>query len=329
MAKLKGPNFSIDARGKIGTGFYYSRGKSGPRSGKYFVPRNPRTESQQNNRIELQFAVLGWQGLPDIDKESWNQSAKNLGLKMSGYNYFIKEYLSWFHYVPPPTDIILDGLVSRWHLDFNIGALMPDDIGSNDFNNSGAYIVAGKLNNCLDFDGDNDQANLTPITGYQQNPLTVHFWIMREEALGNSQYVLFGDVYNNNQNWSVLIPDTNGDWVQNKICFTWYTSGGGRWNWCGIESNSNADSLLPLSTWVMVTVTRGSAGTPASAKMFINGVKINTTTFGSNPPDYSGSNPIYLAGTNGWAYLNCKIDEPAVYNRELSESEVLQNYNFF
>lgn len=57
----------------------------------YYVPKNPRSGSQQTNRGKLSSAVVAWQNLTDEQRLSYNEKAKYL--RMSGYNYFVKNYL--------------------------------------------------------------------------------------------------------------------------------------------------------------------------------------------------------------------------------------------
>ena len=55
------------------------------------IPKNPRTEDQQNQRGKMADGVLSWQGLTPEEKKEYNKRA--IGKHMSGYNLFLKEYL--------------------------------------------------------------------------------------------------------------------------------------------------------------------------------------------------------------------------------------------
>ncbi len=57
----------------------------------FYITKNPRTPSQQANRAKMADAVLAWQGLTIEQKVVYNKKA--IGKKMSGYNFFLKEYL--------------------------------------------------------------------------------------------------------------------------------------------------------------------------------------------------------------------------------------------
>ena len=58
----------------------------------YLTTKNPRTEPQQTNRAKITSGVLAWQALTAEQKAVYNQKA--LGKHMSGYNVFLKEFLS-------------------------------------------------------------------------------------------------------------------------------------------------------------------------------------------------------------------------------------------
>jgi len=57
----------------------------------YYIPKNPRTETQQANRQKMTDGVQAWQALTDEQKAVYNKNA--IGKRMSGYNLFLKQYL--------------------------------------------------------------------------------------------------------------------------------------------------------------------------------------------------------------------------------------------
>ena len=57
----------------------------------YYIPKNPRTETQQANRQKLADGVLAWQSLTPEQKNQYNKNA--IGKGMSGYNLFLHNYL--------------------------------------------------------------------------------------------------------------------------------------------------------------------------------------------------------------------------------------------
>lgn len=76
------------------TGIYqtqYRGGKPFIRLLHYFVPQNPRTETQQNNRQKYSDSIIAWRNLTNEQKQVYNKNA--VGMKMTGYNLFQKEYM--------------------------------------------------------------------------------------------------------------------------------------------------------------------------------------------------------------------------------------------
>lgn len=89
----------------------------------------------------------------------------------------------------------------------------------------------------------------------------------------------------------------------------------------GYVSDITADGLVPLSTWFyMVGVYDG-----ANASIYINGTLV------SGPTALSWNTVSYTAQigrqTNGSEYWNGNISIVQIYNRGLSASEILQNFN--
>ncbi len=57
----------------------------------FYIPKNPRSGPQQTHRAKYGAAVGAWRILPLPQKLEYNQKA--MGHKMSGYNFFLKEYI--------------------------------------------------------------------------------------------------------------------------------------------------------------------------------------------------------------------------------------------
>lgn len=58
--------------------------------GHYYIPLNPRTDKQQQNRNLFAQCVFAWHDLTKEEKAVYNKRAKNKGY--TGFNLFIKEY---------------------------------------------------------------------------------------------------------------------------------------------------------------------------------------------------------------------------------------------
>lgn len=126
MVKLRGPVYSLSARGWLGKGTYYRTGyvahpypiallprhlthsiyysKTGwvyqmrrtwhgiqPTALRGYLPANPRTAKQQANRTKFANAVAAWQALPQADKDDYESRSKSR--HMSGYNLYLRDYM--------------------------------------------------------------------------------------------------------------------------------------------------------------------------------------------------------------------------------------------
>ena len=86
MAKVKFRSPIKSIHGRIGNIIFYNvNGNNYARS--FSMPKNPRTEAQQKNRVNFADAVKLWQGLSDEEKSKYNRMAA--GKPLSGYNLFI------------------------------------------------------------------------------------------------------------------------------------------------------------------------------------------------------------------------------------------------
>ena len=85
---------------------------------------------------------------------------------------------------------------------------------------------------------------------------------------------------------------------------------------------NHKSSTININTWYFICTTVNGT----SSKMYLNGIQIgssvNYSPSNTNTNTYLGLSPVY---TNEFLYGN--ISQVQAYNRELSVSEVLQNYN--
>ena len=94
MAKLRGPLMSIDARGKFADAIVYGGWKGIPWARVQFTPQNPKTDDQKAIRAIFSHGVNGWQGKLTAAKLLWDNAVVPKGLTMSGFNYYMSEYIN-------------------------------------------------------------------------------------------------------------------------------------------------------------------------------------------------------------------------------------------
>jgi len=92
MAKVKGPLFSLDARGQIAKTLVYMAWKGIGTVRKHVIPANPKTAGQQQQRGYFSTAVAEWHtdGFTAIDAAAWNLYALALKVAQSGFNVCTK-----------------------------------------------------------------------------------------------------------------------------------------------------------------------------------------------------------------------------------------------
>lgn len=95
MAKVKGPLFSMDARGQIGKTLVYLGWKGLKTVRQYVIPANPNTTDQQTQRGYFANAITLWQtaGFTADDITAWNKLALAIKAVASGFNMFVRHYL--------------------------------------------------------------------------------------------------------------------------------------------------------------------------------------------------------------------------------------------
>jgi hypothetical protein len=86
----------------------------------------------------------------------------------------------------------------------------------------------------------------------------------------------------------------------------------------------NSTTTINTGSWFYITVVKN--GTNSTKELFINGISESRGTSGTSTLT---ANPNIIIGGNTLdsRYFNGKIAQVKIYNRVLSESEILQNYN--
>jgi len=92
MAKVRGPLFSMDARGGVGSSIVFGGWKGIPWVREWFKPQNPKTDPQVSVRTIFTQAVERYHTLSDEQKAAWQTAIEQKGYTMSGFNYFVSEY---------------------------------------------------------------------------------------------------------------------------------------------------------------------------------------------------------------------------------------------
>ena len=170
--------------------------------------------------------------------------------------------------------------------------------------NGPAFSTAG--GGSIDFDGSNDHitfdSTITQLSDY-----TINAWFFIDTNTA-AQGVISGGQDAVGKRRAMLIWN-GGSGVNYYLRSSTY------------GSNPASTTVMSSGQWWNGTVSVASAGT---VKIYVNGALENTSANTLNSPS---SNTLYVGRTEYGEYFNGKIAIVNVYNRVLSDAEVLQNYN--
>ena len=171
-----------------------------------------------------------------------------------------------------------------------IGATLVNGVGFTSSNN-GAFI----------FDGSNDYINFGNSSAVQQSSGTLSAWAKASLPGGGYRGIIakqgaYGLFYTD----SVLVA----------------------YDWAADAPRSTGVNIAD-NTWKNVVLTYQS-GVSNGTRIYINGVSVLTTTI--TVLNQTG-NLFGGAEANAGQYASCQISSFNIYNRALSATEVLQNYN--
>ena len=221
---------------------------------------------------------------------------------MQNYDATKNKYI----YQPP---IITDGLV----LNLDAGtALSYDGSGSNWFDTSGSGYILGARNSptftgtgissYFTLNGSNQDFYLASY-GPTYTEVTYNLWVWRNGA----------------QNGYAALVMSRG----NATGFTYQTAGGTlSYHWINAQYTYSSGIDTTNQTWTMATL----VVTPTQARWYLNGVLRNARSTSHAASTFDN---IYIGSDGGQLnrYYNGRIAMVQLYNRALTDTEILQNFN--
>jgi len=205
------------------------------------------------------------------------------------------------------------GIVGYWSFDEGIGNIAYDySRNNNDGIIYGASWTTGISGNALKFSGS---SNSYVDCGNNQilnlvNAMTISAWIKPDTLeIGDVVFRSTSFPYNG---YSLEVRDDSFMLI----------------SYQGM-SQAKAWYSIPMGTWSHIAVTRPKDG---NYILYINGVDV--TSWSTNNSPISANTPLYIGSshnTKGWEGRDIDgiIDEVRIYNRSLSEEEILELYNNF
>lgn len=188
-----------------------------------------------------------------------------------------------------------------------------DSYSTNNWTVVGATAGLGKINKGMSFDGVNDQLNQSYITSFSNSSaFSISMWVYFDSfSAPATNIILFS---NSNGGNTRIACFTRADGI---VRFSTYN--GSAFRFANVNSSS-----LSTSTWYhIVFTTSGSTN-----NIYINGTLQTTANAVQTNDSTSGA---YLGcfndGGSNKAFFSGKMDEVALWTRELSATEVTELYN--
>lgn len=169
------------------------------------------------------------------------------------------------------------------------------------------------------FDGSNDYISATTGASAGDWEHSINFWFKMNQAQSamsaRQNPIQIGNVNTTSQYSAYDISSSNINWY-------FYSN----------DTRYTASNLFASSTWYNVCLTyAGGGGTSTNKKMYINNTNYGFNTSGSGNLNIASNATINIGrdGPRNTAYLNGKIALVQIYSKNLSASEVDQNYNYY
>ncbi|MDD4410029.1 MAG: LamG domain-containing protein, partial [Candidatus Pacebacteria bacterium] len=204
-------------------------------------------------------------------------------------------------------------LVGRWPMNEGSGISLTDVSGKGNTGNiNGATWGTEAENKYLGFDGINDYASCGTNLSLSGNfNATMSVWIKRTSGTSFQSVIVAGKAVAF-QSFGIGINSANaGD-------FSAQFNGG--------NARISPAGLIPLNKWMFLTITKTPGTIESSTKLYLNGVEVSQTGQ-SGTPNFVADVTYIGAWTNMQHYFNGSIDDVRIYNRALSQSEIMNLYN--
>ncbi|MFN7875747.1 MAG: N,N-dimethylformamidase beta subunit family domain-containing protein [Pirellula sp.] len=207
------------------------------------------------------------------------------------------------------------GLVAAYSFDEGTGSVLYDSSsGGNNGTISGAVFAPGFTGQALSFDGVNDLVTIADSNSLDVvNGLTLEAWVKPFSRAGYSS-ILLKEKGSNGLAYALYANDGS-----NSLPAGYINAKGRNNNYSDFRVTSN--SSLTLNAWTHLAVTYDKQ----FLKIYANGVFIGQTVVEGDVFESSGA--LQIGGNQVFSaeYFHGLIDEVRIYNRPLSNAEILYN----
>lgn len=217
----------------------------------------------------------------------------------------------------PPWDIdtatndsLSDNHISYYNMNASSGTLLIDWEGcyNGTLNNmNDADWVGGKFDNSLDFDGINDEVQVSSVSALNPNHLTISAWIYPTGGSGFREIVAKRGTYPVGYWMTMRSSDEVGCSVD--------VSG-------AEEYAISTGTSVNLNTWSHVVCTYDGT----NARIYINGTLAGTSS-GTSGNIVTDSSDLYIGSKGGAEEFQGRIDEVAIWSDAKNQSQIAGLYN--
>ena len=197
---------------------------------------------------------------------------------------------------------------------------------------SGSYVYNSANGGYIDFDGTDDYANFgndSSLDYSLSNAVSGEVWV--KFAVNNSYQPIISRMHNSDpyNGWEFAAGSNSA--YRQSFSFFMRNSQGSGWNNAGQAKTKRTISpvTLPTGTWLQMAFTYDGSGDFNNTKLYKNGALVsselstNTTFTGT----VSSTANLTIAARQSSSPEDLDIAVVRLYEKELSASEILQNYN--
>lgn len=215
-------------------------------------------------------------------------------------------------------DIVKNGLLLNYDMSTALSYRNPDTYIQSTINNYPGLVVNGPTfssNNggYLNFDGANDHLLVynSPF-GFTTESFTYSYWIYINSFTTNQPTQGPIPYYKGDYNTSGYYSQIGAD---GSYAFGTNQSGTSQFS-------STASATLTTGAWYYISDVRNGS----SVRIYVNGIDRTNIAANHINPSYSNSN-LYIASYRLFIFSNIRIGHFKLYNRALSSTEILSNFN--
>jgi hypothetical protein len=225
-----------------------------------------------------------------------------------------------------PASEPVSNLVGLWQLNGNFLDLSGNNNMASPIDLNGSInFQTGRYQQAVILDGVDDQLRIAPSTSLDNlGQVTVAAWVWPADA-GNGR--TYGGIAHKSNGYSMSSGWMFGIGAQTRLLFFKAGFSGG-----ALYANNGSQSIQ-VDNWNHVVMTWDGTSNPSGVKFYVNGLATGIGNFyagsGSRPDD--SNNPLLLGGEGddpiSKVHLKGKLDHVSVWNRVLTQAEVINLYN--